>query len=389
MSFGQAIIGLPGSRKSTYCFGGAESSSFSGLAKDYTNSQVELGHPENLNNQSTSVSSSSLRYSNSFYAGKLKKNFNLGKKIEDWWNTVRSSFTVTLDNKIGPLEGSLGSIQHRWNLISPGPLSARLRSCSFCCLSSNKFPSLDESPAPDDGKSIKPLKLQGEGNEKTFKQSMCAQLVNRVATNTLLSIETMFPVKYWLHLGEFLASKSQLVMVTITILKNPQLTLKLGSALEHRCSPCQSGHFIQYDQFATPRDRILDGAFNSLQELNASENLIPRLLLVGTGATLVSLNVYHAKISSLGQEFFDALVSCESLNLDSIQINFVLVSFQQLTYLRNLLMKDNQLTSLPQSNGQLQRLHTLDLANNNLTSLPKTIWNCSQLIVYSSDCCNV
>ncbi|KAI8454891.1 hypothetical protein BY996DRAFT_6413542 [Phakopsora pachyrhizi] len=102
----------------------------------------------------------------------------------------------------------------------------------------------------------------------------CAQLVNRVATNTLLSIETMFPVKYWLHLGEFLASKR---------------------------------HFIQYDQFATPRDRILDGAFNSLQELNASENLIPRLLLVGTGATLVSLNVYHAKISSLGQEFFDAL----------------------------------------------------------------------------------
>ncbi|CAH7684817.1 hypothetical protein PPACK8108_LOCUS19244 [Phakopsora pachyrhizi] len=157
MSFGQAVIGPPGSRKSTYCFGGSESSSFSGLAKDYTNSQVELGHPENLNNQSTSGSS--------------RKNFNLGKKIEDWWNTVRSSFTITLDNKIGPSEGSLGSIQHRWNLISPGPLSARLRSCSFCCLSSNKFPSLGESHAPDDGKSIKPLKLQGEGNDKTFKQS--------------------------------------------------------------------------------------------------------------------------------------------------------------------------------------------------------------------------
>ncbi|CAH7670133.1 hypothetical protein PPACK8108_LOCUS4822 [Phakopsora pachyrhizi] len=155
---------------------GAESSSFSGLAKDYTNSQVELGHPENLNNQSTSVSSSSLHYSNSFYGGKLKKNFNLGKKIEDWWNTVRSSFTLTLENKIGPLEGSLGSSQHRWNLISPGPLSAGLRSCSFCCLSSNKFPSLDESPATDDGKSIKQLELQGEGNEKTFKQCTVASL---------------------------------------------------------------------------------------------------------------------------------------------------------------------------------------------------------------------
>ncbi|KAI8450097.1 hypothetical protein BY996DRAFT_7411618, partial [Phakopsora pachyrhizi] len=69
----------------------AESSSCSGLAKEYTNSQVELGHPENLNNQSTSTSTSSLRYSNSFYGGKLKKNFNLGKKIDDWWNAVRKT----------------------------------------------------------------------------------------------------------------------------------------------------------------------------------------------------------------------------------------------------------------------------------------------------------
>ncbi|KNZ58187.1 hypothetical protein VP01_197g2 [Puccinia sorghi] len=43
-------------------------------------------------------------------------------------------------------------------------------------------------------------------------------------------------------------------------------------------------------------------------------------------------------------------------------------------------MKNNQLTSLPDSLGQLQRLHTLNLANNNLGSLPRTIWNCSQLI---------
>ncbi|CAH7675545.1 hypothetical protein BY996DRAFT_6609395 [Phakopsora pachyrhizi] len=90
---------------------GAESSSFSGLAKDYTNSQVELGHPENLNNQSNSVSSSSLHYSNSFYGGKLKKNFNLGKKIEDWWNTVRSSFTVVVEDlvKEGREEGGAES----------------------------------------------------------------------------------------------------------------------------------------------------------------------------------------------------------------------------------------------------------------------------------------
>lgn len=129
---------------------------------------------------------------------------------------------------------------------------------------------------------------------------------------------------------------------------------------------------------------ILDGAFNSLTELNAGGNSITRLLLVGTGPTLVSLNVSRAKISSLGQEFFDALVSCESLNMDNNQIKSFSDSFSQLTNLRNFSMKDNQLTSLPDSIGQLQRLHTLDLANNNLSSLPKTIWNCSQLIVLNA-----
>jgi len=129
---------------------------------------------------------------------------------------------------------------------------------------------------------------------------------------------------------------------------------------------------------------ILDGRFNSLQELNAGHNSITRLLLVGTGTTLVSLNVSYAKISSLGQEFFDALVSCESLNLDSNQIKSFSDSFSQLTNLRNLSIKNNQLTSLPDSLGQLQRLHTLDLANNNLGSLPRTIWNCSQLIVLNA-----
>lgn len=129
---------------------------------------------------------------------------------------------------------------------------------------------------------------------------------------------------------------------------------------------------------------ILDGRFNSLQELNAGHNSITRLLLVGTGATLVSLNVSYAKISSLGQEFFDALVSCESLNLDSNQIKSFSDSFSQLTNLRNFSMKNNQLTSLPDSLGQLQRLHTLNLANNNLGSLPRTIWNCSQLIVLNA-----
>ncbi|CAH7682791.1 AGC protein kinase [Phakopsora pachyrhizi] len=235
---------------------GAESSSCSGLAKEYTNSQVELGHPENLNNQSTSASTSSLRYSNSFYGGKLKKNFNLGKKIDDWWNAVRSSFTVTLDDKIGPPEGSSGSSQHRWNVISPGPLSAGLRSRNFRRLSSNKFPSLEESPAPDDGKSTKPSLLDVEGNEKTGKQSTVASLSslghavrsiseqsgyqylsidrNHVPSGALAPLGRVSSLSKSVGNGDPNSPGSNDTSPTSHTdgrRRNPQLTLKLGSAI--------------------------------------------------------------------------------------------------------------------------------------------------------------
>lgn len=126
---------------------------------------------------------------------------------------------------------------------------------------------------------------------------------------------------------------------------------------------------------------ILDGEFRNLQMLTACRNSLTRLKLTGTKSTLVSLNVSHAKISSLGPEFFDALGACETLILDNNQIKSLSDGFAQLTNLRKLSIRNNHLTSLPSSIGLLQRLHTLDLANNSLASLPNTIWNCAQLIV--------
>ncbi|KAH9814655.1 RIM15-related serine/threonine-protein kinase [Melampsora americana] len=50
-------------------------------------------------NQGPSSSTSRLADSSSPSGTKIKKNFNLGKKIDEWWNAVRSSFNLNLDDK--------------------------------------------------------------------------------------------------------------------------------------------------------------------------------------------------------------------------------------------------------------------------------------------------
>ncbi|KAI8459997.1 hypothetical protein BY996DRAFT_4575209, partial [Phakopsora pachyrhizi] len=238
---------------------------------------------------------------------------------------------------------------------------------------------------PDYFKDFKTLKILNISNNKfeSFPSIIC-QIGSLVDLDISFNMINSLP----LEIGQ-LKNLERFVCLANPISSIPSTFSGLYKLRELDCRRCLLGDIAIFSDLPNLKillcennsATILDGTFNSLQELNASGNSITRLLLVGTGATLVSLNVSHAKISSLGQEFFDALVSCESLNLDSNQIKSFLDSFQQLTNLRNLSMKNNQLTSLPESIGQLQRLHTLDLANNNLASLPKTIWNCSQLIV--------
>ncbi|KAG0139944.1 hypothetical protein CROQUDRAFT_53997 [Cronartium quercuum f. sp. fusiforme G11] len=241
---------------------------------------------------------------------------------------------------------------------------------------------------PDYFRDFRTLRLLNISNNK-FESlpGVVCQIESLVDLDISFNMITVLPTE----IGQ-LKNLERLVLLANPISTIPSTFVGLRQLREIDCRRCLLGDIAIFSDLPKLNKllcesnavTILDGAFNSLTELNASCNSITRLLLVGTGATLVSLNVSHAKISSLGQEFFDALVSCESLNLDSNQIKSFSDSFAQLTNLRNFSMKNNHLTSLPESIGQLQRLHTLDLANNNLGALPKTIWNCSQLIVLNA-----
>ncbi|EGG07364.1 uncharacterized protein MELLADRAFT_22293, partial [Melampsora larici-populina 98AG31] len=241
---------------------------------------------------------------------------------------------------------------------------------------------------PDYFKTFKSLRLLNLSNNKfeSLPLIIC-EIESLVDLDISFNMITVLPFE----IGQ-LKNLERFVILANPISTIPSTFVGLRQLREIDCRRCMLGDIAIFSELPKLKKllcenngvTILDGAFNSLTELNASHNSITRLLLVGTGSTLVSLNVSHAKISSLGQEFFDALVSCESLNMDNNQIKSFSDSFNQLTNLRNFSMKNNQLTSLPESIGQLQRLHTLDLANNNLSALPKTIWNCSQLIVLNA-----
>lgn len=65
---------------------------------------------------SSSRATSKTRDSSSLSGLKVRKNFNLGKKIDEWWNAVRSSFTLNQDDK--PASTSDTSSQHRVRLNS-------------------------------------------------------------------------------------------------------------------------------------------------------------------------------------------------------------------------------------------------------------------------------
>ncbi len=71
--------------------------------------------------------------------------------------------------------------------------------------------------------------------------------------------------------------------------------------------------------------------------------------------------------------------AAEFLNLSHLGLTQVPPEIGQLSFLKELLIADNQLTSLPPEIGQLSALKQLDLDNNQLTSLPPEIGQLSAL----------
>ncbi|KAH7916612.1 hypothetical protein BJ138DRAFT_1052542 [Hygrophoropsis aurantiaca] len=122
----------------------------------------------------------------------------------------------------------------------------------------------------------------------------------------------------------------------------------------------------------------------SLMTLDVSYNDITLLKLV-PGSTvqspyaLTSLDVSHAKLSSLNDFALSQLSSLEYLKLDHNSFRSLPDSLGDLSRLKALSCSDNQLDALPHTIGQLQRLETLDAHNNSLSELPVTLWNCASL----------
>jgi adenylate cyclase len=120
----------------------------------------------------------------------------------------------------------------------------------------------------------------------------------------------------------------------------------------------------------------------ALHTLEVGKNDITRLVLMpGPQPTysLATLDVSHAKLSSLDDAVLGQLTSLAHLTLDDNQFRSVPATLGRLTNLITLSFTDNQVDVLPDSIGELSKLETLNVRNNNLTVIPASIWRCGSL----------
>ncbi|ESK88746.1 adenylate cyclase [Moniliophthora roreri MCA 2997] len=115
--------------------------------------------------------------------------------------------------------------------------------------------------------------------------------------------------------------------------------------------------------------------------IDATHNEITGLSLIPgrTPHQLSSLDISHARLSSLDDKILGQLPALKKLKLDHNQFKVLPESLGSLRWLETLSCADNQLAQLPDSIGKLEKLKWLDIHNNNLTELPVGLWNCKSL----------
>jgi adenylate cyclase len=121
----------------------------------------------------------------------------------------------------------------------------------------------------------------------------------------------------------------------------------------------------------------------NLTALDVSHNDITHLSLApcptGPIYALTSLDISHAKLSSLDDLALAQLSSLAYLKLDYNSFRFIPDSLGELSRLVHFSCSNNQLGALPSSIGRLQSLQFLDVHNNSLSELPESLWNCGSL----------
>ncbi|KAF8233382.1 L domain-like protein [Tricholoma matsutake] len=118
-----------------------------------------------------------------------------------------------------------------------------------------------------------------------------------------------------------------------------------------------------------------------LATLDASHNEITQLeLLSGVGGyALTSLDISHAKLSSLDGLALGTLSSLRILRLDHNTFRSIPETLGELVHLELLSCADNKLDALPEGIGKLGKLEVLDAHNNCLTEVTGQLWCCGRL----------
>ncbi|KAF5333017.1 hypothetical protein D9758_015183 [Tetrapyrgos nigripes] len=191
-------------------------------------------------------------------------------------------------------------------------------------------------------------------------------------------------------------------------LKNLDLLVMVGnmvSALPDQCSnlvnlrqlDCRRNNILDLSAVTMlPRLEKLSADHNKIHDLplslgpnlssiDASHNELTKVSLVPgpigqAPYNLQSLDISHARLSTLDDVAIAELSALRTLKLDHNSFKFLPESIGNLSWLELLSCSYNNLETLPPTIGRLQKLEVLDIHNNSLVDLPATLWNCASLM---------
>ncbi|KAI0313942.1 phosphatase 2C-domain-containing protein [Amylostereum chailletii] len=129
------------------------------------------------------------------------------------------------------------------------------------------------------------------------------------------------------------------------------------------------------DLSSGPHMTTIDACYNSITQISLLPGPVGQV-----PHALTSLNISHAKLTSLDDLALSQLTSLETLNLDYNNFRSIPESLGELTRLVNFSCSDNYLEALPTTIGRLQKLERLDVHNNNLPEIPASLWQCASLM---------
>ncbi|KAJ3983402.1 adenylate cyclase [Lentinula detonsa] len=126
-----------------------------------------------------------------------------------------------------------------------------------------------------------------------------------------------------------------------------------------------------------PNLSAIDAGYNEITEIRVVPGPVGH---PGPYTALFTLDVSHAKLSSISAVALSSLPSLRTLKLSHNNIKVLPSSLGDLDCLEILECADNLLEKLPEGIGRLRRLEVLDIHENNLTELPGELWACMSLV---------